>query len=395
MAPHLGFDFSRVRIHDDARAHAAARSLHARAFTIGQDVVLGKGEGKSTSSRGRRLLAHELAHVAQGGTAIRRQMSRSLNLPTINQFSLQVFYWNHVWSRSIDRAFFLAMPVMPPATLVLLLSLKHSLGVLAGTNMTYSRATVRLVALQHRLLVSALRPHVNNATIRRLNRNLARYLLRWRQSSKTACGRAAIQLIQSTGRGRPRRGYPGYSRSIRRLVTRTSFYTARRAWIRSQTALHHTNPRVRFYKGRVLSYQFLYTPARLLRLARAMFIALDRGRPVHVRVLTGYVHDSFRGRAKANHSLVVDRYTITSGTKASPSRIEFGFVDPDGGNRGTLIWDRTAAQTHSRSRFESRPTGTLAWRDENRFASSLPSEWDYSGTGRPWRYQVTSVHPAT
>ena len=39
----LGHDFSRVRIHDDARAHAMADSQGARAFTYGSDVYFARG----------------------------------------------------------------------------------------------------------------------------------------------------------------------------------------------------------------------------------------------------------------------------------------------------------------------------------------------------------------
>lgn len=60
-----------VRIHDDDRAADAARALHARAFTVGRDIVFGAGEYRPHTRTGRRLLAHELTHVDQqtGGRA--------------------------------------------------------------------------------------------------------------------------------------------------------------------------------------------------------------------------------------------------------------------------------------------------------------------------------------
>ena len=61
-----------VRVHDGPAADRAARGVGARAFALGQDVVFARGEYQPTSERGRRLLAHELAHVAQGGAALRR-----------------------------------------------------------------------------------------------------------------------------------------------------------------------------------------------------------------------------------------------------------------------------------------------------------------------------------
>jgi hypothetical protein len=63
-----------VRVHDDAAAHQAAKSLNARAFTHGSDIYLAANE----SAGDRRLMGHELTHVIQqaGGTGtIRDQAS--------------------------------------------------------------------------------------------------------------------------------------------------------------------------------------------------------------------------------------------------------------------------------------------------------------------------------
>ena len=69
-------DFSGVMIHRDARAAAAARAVNARAFTLGSHIVLAAGEYQPQSSAGRRLLAHELAHVMQQtGPTIRRKVA--------------------------------------------------------------------------------------------------------------------------------------------------------------------------------------------------------------------------------------------------------------------------------------------------------------------------------
>ena len=65
----LGADFSRVRIHDGADAQAATRAVNARAFTLGHDVAFSSGEFAPGTLTGRRLLAHELAHVIQQGAA--------------------------------------------------------------------------------------------------------------------------------------------------------------------------------------------------------------------------------------------------------------------------------------------------------------------------------------
>jgi hypothetical protein len=64
----LGHDIGKVRIHADERAARAARSLNARAFTLGSDVFFGVGEFLPETAAGRRLLVHELTHVAQQST---------------------------------------------------------------------------------------------------------------------------------------------------------------------------------------------------------------------------------------------------------------------------------------------------------------------------------------
>lgn len=65
MEPRFGHDFGAVRVHADARAAEAADRAGARAYTIGSDVVFGAGEYQPQSEPGRRLIAHELAHVVQ------------------------------------------------------------------------------------------------------------------------------------------------------------------------------------------------------------------------------------------------------------------------------------------------------------------------------------------
>jgi hypothetical protein len=60
-------DFADVRIHTDADAANSARALHARAYTAGRDIVFGAGEYRPLTTHGRKLLAHELAHVVQLG----------------------------------------------------------------------------------------------------------------------------------------------------------------------------------------------------------------------------------------------------------------------------------------------------------------------------------------
>ncbi len=67
--PRFGHDFGEVRVHHDERAAASARSVGARAYTVGRDIVFGRGEYAAGTNAGRRFLAHELAHTVQQGRA--------------------------------------------------------------------------------------------------------------------------------------------------------------------------------------------------------------------------------------------------------------------------------------------------------------------------------------
>jgi hypothetical protein len=65
MEPRFGQDFSQVRVHTDARAAQSARAIDALAYTVGQNIVFGGGQYQPAMAAGRRLVAHELAHVVQ------------------------------------------------------------------------------------------------------------------------------------------------------------------------------------------------------------------------------------------------------------------------------------------------------------------------------------------
>ena len=67
MDARLGYDFSRVRLHCDERAATSADAVGADAYTVGRDVVFGRGRYAPQTPAGRILLAHELAHVTQDG----------------------------------------------------------------------------------------------------------------------------------------------------------------------------------------------------------------------------------------------------------------------------------------------------------------------------------------
>jgi hypothetical protein len=69
MEPRLGHDFSQVRVHADAKAAESASAVQALAYTVGRNVVFDRAQYAPHTQAGKRLLAHELAHVVQQGTA--------------------------------------------------------------------------------------------------------------------------------------------------------------------------------------------------------------------------------------------------------------------------------------------------------------------------------------
>lgn len=65
MEGRFGHDFGAVRVHADRAAGDLAHQLQARAFTTGNRIFFAPGEFQPDQTSGKRLLAHELAHVLQ------------------------------------------------------------------------------------------------------------------------------------------------------------------------------------------------------------------------------------------------------------------------------------------------------------------------------------------
>lgn len=70
--PRFAADLSPVRIHDDNEADHASKSIGARAFAHGSDIAFADSEYAPGTDDGRRLMAHELAHVVEPSPAVRR-----------------------------------------------------------------------------------------------------------------------------------------------------------------------------------------------------------------------------------------------------------------------------------------------------------------------------------
>jgi hypothetical protein len=69
MEERFGHDFSKVRVHTGEVAEQSARDVNAHAYTVGRNIVFGAGQFTFGTHEGRRLIAHELAHVVQQATS--------------------------------------------------------------------------------------------------------------------------------------------------------------------------------------------------------------------------------------------------------------------------------------------------------------------------------------
>jgi hypothetical protein len=65
MEQRFGHDFSHVRVHTGTEAEQSARDVNAHAYTVGHNIVFASGQFAPGTHDGRRLIAHELAHVVQ------------------------------------------------------------------------------------------------------------------------------------------------------------------------------------------------------------------------------------------------------------------------------------------------------------------------------------------
>jgi len=112
--PRFGADFRHVRVHTGSQAAETAKSINAKAFTSGKDVVFGIGQYSPGTSSGKRLLAHELTHVVQQEgehdlwksgypPEIFQTMRKSFTDSPQSNRSLSPFISNSVNKNQIDR----------------------------------------------------------------------------------------------------------------------------------------------------------------------------------------------------------------------------------------------------------------------------------------------------
>ena len=76
--PRLGVPLDSVRVHAGPDATRIAGAVRARAFTLGEHIVLGEGRARVDGATDRALLGHELVHVLQNRAAGSAQDARRI-----------------------------------------------------------------------------------------------------------------------------------------------------------------------------------------------------------------------------------------------------------------------------------------------------------------------------
>ena len=85
MESGFGVDFKGVRIHTGSAAVNMSKSLHAQAFTHGNDIYFNEGKFNPSTREGKTLLAHELTHTVQQGASVQRKPEISHAPPALVQ----------------------------------------------------------------------------------------------------------------------------------------------------------------------------------------------------------------------------------------------------------------------------------------------------------------------
>jgi len=100
----FGHDFSGVRIHADARAGQSARAVNALAYTVGRDIAFAPGRFAPSTTEGRHLLAHELAHTLQQPGSAHQAEAPSGPLPVTHSNTPEERHADSVASRALGNA---------------------------------------------------------------------------------------------------------------------------------------------------------------------------------------------------------------------------------------------------------------------------------------------------
>ena len=77
----FGADFGRVRLHTGSAAGTLGEQMGAKAFTLGNDIFFRAGLPDGATQDGQHLIAHELAHTVQQGSAAPTTAARVMREP--------------------------------------------------------------------------------------------------------------------------------------------------------------------------------------------------------------------------------------------------------------------------------------------------------------------------
>jgi hypothetical protein len=178
----FGHQFGQVRVHTDAAAAESARAVGARAYTVGRDIVVARGELAPGSTASRHLLAHELAHVVQ---------QRAVTAPVRASVpsSLPVSRPGDPFERSADEAADAFVQGRRPSPLA----------ALSAATIQGQFGAVRLAEAKHEMLE---RVRIDYAKARKQNTGYAALgSVGWGSKLETAAGGAYKELAELWSKG--------------------------------------------------------------------------------------------------------------------------------------------------------------------------------------------------
>lgn len=86
----MGYDFSNVQIHTNQEANRSAKDINALAYTHGNNIVFGDNQYQPDTDSGKRLIAHELTHVVQQNSIIKRKKNPIVTVAIEKDYSQEI-----------------------------------------------------------------------------------------------------------------------------------------------------------------------------------------------------------------------------------------------------------------------------------------------------------------
>lgn len=113
-------DLSSVRVHTDQNSHYLSTALQADAFTAGNDIYFNKEKYNPATTDGKKLIAHEVAHVVQSPNHIARNRSaprpsnhcgQTNNISSLQHLIIQL--WYQFWHPPLLREYEMPADMRP------------------------------------------------------------------------------------------------------------------------------------------------------------------------------------------------------------------------------------------------------------------------------------------